>query len=235
MKFQFKIQQYQTDAVNSVVDVFTGQPFSDSVSYERDLGITRKNQYTQISMFTDADVQDDATGYKNAPLALPPDQLLQNIRNIQARNNIKLSESLVDHLGACSLDVEMETGTGKTYVYIKTIFELNKRYGWSKFIVVVPSIAIREGVYKTFQITQDHFMEHYKKKARFFIYNSRNLSELDNFSAGSGINVMIINIQAFNTSLKKAAAAKKRAAFTKSLTNSEAEGLLMSSRLPAPY
>ena len=209
MKFQFKIQQYQTDAVNSVVDVFTGQPFSDSVSYERDLGITRKNQYTQISMFTDADVQDDATGYKNAPLALPPDQLLQNIRNIQTRNNIKLSESLVDHLGACSLDVEMETGTGKTYVYIKTIFELNKRYGWSKFIVVVPSIAIREGVYKTFQITQDHFMEHYKKKARFFIYNSRNLSELDNFSAGSGINVMIINIQAFNTSLKKGGRSKE--------------------------
>jgi type III restriction enzyme len=103
----------------------------------------------------------------------------------------------------------METGTGKTYVYIKTIFELNKRYGWSKFIVVVPSIAIREGVYKTFQITQDHFMEYYGKKARFFIYNSKNLTELDNFSASSGINVMIINIQAFNTSLKEDAKSKE--------------------------
>ena len=103
----------------------------------------------------------------------------------------------------------METGTGKTYVYIKTIFELNKRYGWSKFIVVVPSIAIREGVYKSFQITQDHFMEHYGKKARFFIYNSKNLTELDNFSSSAGINVMIINIQAFNTSLKEDARSKE--------------------------
>lgn len=97
----------------------------------------------------------------------------------------------------------METGTGKTYVYIKTMFELNKRYGWSKFIVVVPSIAIREGVKKSFEITADHFMEHYGKKARFFVYNSSNLNQLDNFSSGSGINVMIINTQAFASSLKE--------------------------------
>jgi type III restriction enzyme len=97
----------------------------------------------------------------------------------------------------------METGTGKTYVYIKTMFELNKKYGWSKFIVVVPSIAIREGVKKTFEITADHFMEHYGKKARFFIYNSSNLNQLDNFSSSSGINVMIINTQAFASSLKE--------------------------------
>jgi len=102
-------------------------------------------------------------------------------------------------LGRCSLDIEMETGTGKTYVYIKTMFELNKKYGWSKFIVVVPSIAIREGVKKSFEITGEHFMEHYGKKARFFIYNSKNLTDLDNFSSSAGINVMIINIQAFNT------------------------------------
>jgi type III restriction enzyme len=175
VKFQFKIQQYQTDAVNSVVNIFAGQPFSDRVSYVRDLGINKKNQYTQISLFNEPGSPDDdvAIGFENARLVLTPGQLLQNIRNIQARNNIKQSETLVNHLGACSLDVEMETGTGKTYVYIKTIFELNKRYGWSKFIVVVPSIAIREGVYKTFQITQDHFMEHYGKKARFFVYNSQ--------------------------------------------------------------
>ena len=211
MKFQFKIQQYQTDAVNSVVNIFAGQPFSDHVSYVRDLGITKKNQYAQISLFDEPGSSDDdlAIGFENARLTLSAEQLLQNIRNMQARNNIKQSDSLVDHLGACSLDVEMETGTGKTYVYIKTIFELNKRYGWSKFIVVVPSIAIREGVYKTFQITQDHFMEHYGKKARFFIYNSQNLTELDSFSSSSGINVMIINIQAFNTSLKEGGRSKE--------------------------
>jgi type III restriction enzyme len=211
VKFQFKIQQYQTDAVNSVVNIFAGQPFSDRVSYVRDLGINKKNPYTQISLFNEPSSPDDdvAIGFENARLVLTPGQLLQNIRSVQARNNIKQSETLVSHLGACSLDVEMETGTGKTYVYIKTIFELNKRYGWSKFIVVVPSIAIREGVYKTFQITQDHFMEHYGKKARFFVYNSQNLTELDNFSASSGINVMIINIQAFNTSLKEDARSKE--------------------------
>jgi type III restriction enzyme len=210
VKFQFKIQQYQTDAVNSVVNVFTGQPFFDRVSYVRDLGIIKKNQSPQLSLFNEPSSPDDAVvGFENARLVLSPEQLLKNIRDIQARNNIKQSENLVNHLGACSLDVEMETGTGKTYVYIKTIFELNKRYGWGKFIVVVPSIAIREGVYKTFQITQDHFMEHYGKKARFFVYNSKNLSELDNFSASSGINVMIINIQAFNTSLKEGGRSKE--------------------------
>jgi type III restriction enzyme len=97
-----------------------------------------------------------------------------------------------------NLDVEMETGTGKTYCYIKTIFEMNKRYGWSKFIIVVPSIAIREGVYKSLQITAEHFTESYGKKARFFIYNSKRLHELESFSSDAGINVMVINIQAFN-------------------------------------
>ena len=126
-----------------------------------------------------------------------------NIQKIQSQNNIKQSKTLVKDLGRCSLDVEMETGTGKTYVYIKTMFELNKKYGWSKFIVVVPSIAIREGVKKTFEITADHFMEYYRKKARFFIYNSSNLNQLDNFSSSSGINVMIINTQAFASSLKE--------------------------------
>ncbi len=106
-------------------------------------------------------------------------------------------------MGRCSLDIEMETGTGKIYVYIKTMFELNKKYGWSKFIVVVPSIAIREGVKKSFEITVGHFMEHYGKKTRFFIYNSSNLNQLDNFSSSAGINVMIINTQAFASSLKE--------------------------------
>lgn len=210
MKFRFKIQQYQTDAVDSVVRVFDGQHYSDGVSYIRDLGEQEPvmpPQNGQLSMFPDPqltfdDVLDD-TGYKNENLRLNADELLQNIRTIQSENNIRLSDHLVRELGCCSLDVEMETGTGKTYVYIKTMFELNKRYGWSKFIVVVPSIAIREGVKKSFEITTDHFMELYHKKARFFIYNSSNLNQLDAFSSDSGINVMIINTQAFVASLKE--------------------------------
>ncbi len=204
MKFQFKIQPFQTDAVNSVVNIFAGQPFQERVSYVRDLGV-RPETPTQTSLYEPAPVQTtmlpdagDFTGFCNNAVALSDEQLLHSIREMQVRNNIKQSEALVRHLGRCSLDIEMETGTGKTYVYIKTMFELNKRYGWSKFIVVVPSIAIREGVRKSFETMEDHFMEHYGKKARYFIYNSKNLNELDNFSSSAGINVMIINIQAFN-------------------------------------
>ena len=142
-------------------------------------------------------------------LLISSDMVLSNIKEVQQNNNVMLSDFLVDSMGACSLDVEMETGTGKTYVYIKTMFELNKRYGWSKFIVVVPSIAIREGVKKSFEITQDHFMEHYGKKARFFVYNSSNLNQLDSFSSNAGINVMIINMQAFNTSMKEGGRSKE--------------------------
>ena len=219
MKFNFKIQQYQTDAVDAVVKVFNGQGFHDKINYIRDRGIIEKTygidgeviaQIEQISFDTnggkvEADDIDEFsdTGYKNELVELSDEQLLQNIQALQSQNNIKLSSSLIKDLGRCSLDIEMETGTGKTYVYIKTMFELNKKYGWSKFIVVVPSIAIREGVKKTFEITADHFMEHYGKKARFFIYNSSNLNQLDNFSSSSGINVMIINTQAFASSLKE--------------------------------
>lgn len=213
MKFNFKIQQYQTDAVESVVRVFNGQGHYERVSYIRDLGKVepKKPAQTYIGREFASPVEQaefnfiDDTGFKNEVVELTDEQLLSNIKNLQARNNIKLSNKLVNDLGRCSLDIEMETGTGKTYVYIKTMFELNKRYGWSKFIVVVPSIAIREGVKKSFEITQDHFMEHYGKKARFFIYNSSNLNQLDSFSSSSGINVMIINTQAFASSLKEGA------------------------------
>ena len=201
MKFNYKIQQYQTDAVDAVVQVFRGQGYYDKITYNRDLG-TLDSQHRQLS-FEELDEYD--TGYKNEIIELSDGQLLQNIRKIQQNNNIKESGSLVNDLGRCSLDIEMETGTGKTYVYIKTMFELNKRYGWSKFIVVVPSIAIREGVKKSFETMEEHFMEHYGKKARFFVYNSSNLNQLDSFSANSGINVMIINTQAFATSLKACA------------------------------
>ena len=201
MKFKFKIQQYQSDAVEAVVRVFAGQGLHDSVSYIRDLGKQKSGVQLHLDMFDDDAAGD--SGYKNEEIYLSDDQLLSNIQQLQNENNIKQSTKLVTDLGRCSLDVEMETGTGKTYVYIKTMFELNKRYGWSKFIVVVPSIAIREGVKKSFEITSDHFMEHYGKKARFFVYNSANLNQLDSFSSSSGINVMIINTQAFASSLKE--------------------------------
>jgi type III restriction enzyme len=207
MKFNFKIQQYQTDAVDAVVKVFNGQSFHDKINYIRDIGNTKPTDVQMTLGMTQEEIEmfdpADDTGYKNELVELSDEQLLDNIHTIQSQNNIKLSSSLVKDLGRCSLDIEMETGTGKTYVYIKTMFELNKKYGWSKFIVVVPSIAIREGVYKSFEITADHFMEHYGKKARFFIYNSSNLNQLDNFSQSSGINVMIINTQAFASSLKE--------------------------------
>lgn len=204
MKFNFKIQQYQTEAVDAVIKVFSGQGYHDKTSYIRDLGTLQMPQNIQTTMSDDEkdDIYDE-TGFKNEMLFLNDEQLLNNIRSIQSQNNIKLSTELVKGIGQCSLDIEMETGTGKTYVYIKTMFELNKKYGWSKFIVVVPSIAIREGVNKTFEMTAEHFMEHYGKKARFFIYNSANLNQLDGFSSNSGINVMIINTQAFASSLKE--------------------------------
>ena len=204
MKFNFKIQQYQTDAVEAVINVFNGQGFHKNGGYIRDLGTLEHQTAVQTSLLNEdeSDIYDD-TGFKNDELDITDTQLLTNIQKLQRDNNIKVSPSLVKDLGRCSLDIEMETGTGKTYVYIKTMFELNKRYGWTKFIVVVPSIAIREGVKKTFEVTSDHFMEHYGKRARFFVYNSSNLTRLDSFSSDGGINVMIINTQAFATSLKE--------------------------------
>ena len=185
MKLKFKVQPYQTQAVTAVVDCFAGQSMSTGITYRIDPG--RK---TQTSAFEE--------GFKNADLALTELQVLANIKDVQRRQNLPVSDKLVASAGCrINLDIEMETGTGKTYCYIKTIFEMNKRYGWSKFIIMVPSIAIREGVHKSLQITADHFTETYGKKARFFIYNSKRLHELESFSSDAGINVMVINIQAF--------------------------------------
>ncbi|MGZ1383464.1 DEAD/DEAH box helicase family protein [Lactobacillus delbrueckii subsp. bulgaricus] len=199
MKFKFTIQQYQTDAVNSVVNVFKGQPKQGNLRYRRDAGEIKRDllnwKLTEDELYA---------GFSNAPVALSEEQLLSNIREVQKENNIKESSTLAKHMGACSLDVEMETGTGKTYVYIKTMFELNERYGWNKFIVVVPSIAIREGVQKSFQMMEDHFMSDYGKRANFFIYNSKNLTEIDDFSSRADLSVMIINVQAFNARGKDA-------------------------------
>ena len=205
MKLQFKIQQYQTDAVESTVNIFNGQPNQGLLDYKMDQGKVYVIDNGKRIEQTDFVVNKNDTGYKNGEIVLSEDELLKNIHQIQTQNNIHLSNEVIKRLGACQLDIEMETGTGKTYVYIKTMFELNKRYGWTKFIVVVPSIAIREGVKKSFDITQDHFMELYGKKARYFVYNSDNLNQIDTYSQSADISVMIINTQAFNTSMKEGA------------------------------
>ncbi len=198
MKFKFKTQSYQQDAVNNICKVFDGQPYFDMVRYTRDLGTGRRKNDFQMDMEDVGAYEVDDNGFENAKIVLEDADIFANIKKIQQESNYKVSDELVRGLGRCSLDIEMETGTGKTYVYIKTIFELNQRYGWSKFIIVVPSIAIREGVKKSFSMMEDHFMEQYGKKARYFIYNSKRLSELDSFASSSEIQVMIINAQAFN-------------------------------------
>lgn len=196
MKLKFKVQPYQTSAVESVVDCFSGQVNTSGVVYRIDPGRVIKGKTIGSTVETD-------TGFKNADIQLTDTQLIENIHAVQRRQNLPLSDTLVTSAGCkVNLDVEMETGTGKTYCYIKSIFEMNKRYGWSKFIVVVPSIAIREGVFKSLDITAEHFTESYGKKARFFIYNSKQLHHLESFSSDAGINVMVINIQAFNATGK---------------------------------
>ena len=194
MKLQFKHQKFQADAAKAVVDVFAGQPFL-TPSYMMDEGT---GTY-QISL-TD---EQDFTGWGNQRIVpeLNNQIILDHIQKIQRTNQIELSSKLE---GTYNLTIEMETGVGKTYTYIKTMYELNKYYGWSKFIIVVPSIAIREGVYKSFQVTQEHFAEEYGKKIRFFIYNSSQLTEIDRFASDNSINVMIINFQAFNARGKDA-------------------------------
>jgi type III restriction enzyme len=195
MKLKFKKQQFQTDAVNAVVDCFQKQGFASGVQYRIDPGITKP----EAPLLAVQPVEEIA-GFANEGFRITREKILDNIQAIQKHHNLTPSPKLVDEpLTGCdfNLDVEMETGTGKTYCYIKTMFEMNKQYGWSKFIVVVPSIAIREGVHKSFGIMRDHFLEEYKKQAKVFIYNSGQLHNLQAFSSDAGINVMIINVQAF--------------------------------------
>ena len=194
MKLQFKHQKFQADAAKAVVDVFAGQPYL-TPSYMMDRG----SGYYQQTLTED----EDFTGWSNQKIVpeLNDRLILEHINTIQRANQIKPSTKLE---GRYNLTIEMETGVGKTYTYIKTMYELNRAYGWSKFIVVVPSIAIREGVYKSFQVTQEHFAEEYGKKIRFFIYNSTQLTEIDRFASDNSINVMIINSQAFNAKGKDA-------------------------------
>jgi type III restriction enzyme len=197
MKLKFKIQPYQSIAVQAVVDCFQGQvPAHGGIRYRFDTGL-QQTPPQQPNLPFPEELNDEAA-FRNASLNLSDSELLKNIQQIQQQQNLSRSPELVQNkVSKVNLDIEMETGTGKTYCYIKTIFELNKLYGWSKFIVVVPSIAIREGVAKSLEITAEHFLETYHKKARSFIYNSKQLHHLDSFSSDAGINIMIINVQAF--------------------------------------
>ena len=194
MKLQFKHQKFQADAANAVCDVFAGQPYL-TPTYMMDKG-------TGTYQMTISEEQ-DFTGWGNQRIVpeLNDGIILEHLNKIQRTYQIEPSKKLE---GKYNLTIEMETGVGKTYTYIKTMYELNKRYGWSKYIIVVPSIAIREGVYKSFEVTQEHFAEEYGKKIRFFIYNSAQLTEIDRFASDSSINVMIINSQAFNAKGKDA-------------------------------
>ena len=197
MKIQYRHQKFQADAAKTVVDVFAGQPYL-TPTYMMDRG---SGNY-QIGV----NEERDFTGFSNQRIVpeLSDQRILEQLNKIQRANQLKSSDKLEGRANGYNLTIEMETGAGKTYTYIKTMFELNKHYGWSKFIVVVPSVAIREGVYKSFEMTQEHFAEEYGKKIRFFIYNSTQLTEIDRFASDSSINVMIINSQAFNAKGKDA-------------------------------
>ncbi len=185
MKIQYKYQKFQADAAKAVVDVFQGQPYG-TPSYMMDKGYEGRTSTGAVYSQSTITEIEDYTGWNNMKIVpeLSDSIVLEHMQKIQRTNQIKPSEMLE---GKYNLTIEMETGVGKTYTYIKTMYELNKHYGWSKFIVVVPSIAIREGVYKSFQMTQEHFAEEYGKKIRFFIYDSSKLTEIDRFVSDSSI------------------------------------------------
>lgn len=197
MRIQYKHQKFQADAAKAIVDVFAGQPYL-TPTYMMDRG----SGYIQQSLTDDVDF----TGWSNQRIVpeLNDQLILEHLQKIQRANQIQPSNKLEGRSNGYNITIEMETGVGKTYTYIKTMYELNRAYGWSKFIIVVPNIAIREGVYKSFEMTQEHFAEEYGKKIRFFIYNSSQLTEIDRFASDSSINAMIINSQAFNARGKDA-------------------------------
>ena len=197
MKLKFKKQQYQENAAQAVVKCFEGQ----SSGNRRDI-IDRRHYIANEGTIWEEEIAEDIISFGNKKIELSSEELRKNIRSVQKQNNLDYTAEEE----FTNFSIEMETGTGKTYTYIKTMYELNKAYGWSKFIVMTPSIAIREGVLKSFQITEDHFQELYGKKIRYFVYNSNNssnLSNINNFAEDSNIQVMIINYQAFNTRSKE--------------------------------
>jgi type III restriction enzyme len=189
MKLRYKHQRFQTEAALAVANAFTGQPKSDGLSdHIVDQGVNQ-------NLFV-------VKGFGNKNVILAPEAVCENVRAIQTEQGLKPVEQLQQLQGVgTALTIEMETGTGKTYTYIKTMYELNARYGWTKFVVVVPSIAIREGVLKSFESMQEHFAQEYGKRTQYFVYNSKQLSKIDAFASDAGMHVMIINTQAFNASM----------------------------------
>ena len=185
MKLKFKNQQFQTDAARAVTDVFRGQRNQAMVEFTHDMGRSADGAQDLF----------DVVGFRNQPVTVQAGQLLENIRAIQMPAQLRPSETI--DTNDLRLTIEMETGTGKTYTYIKTMYELNKLYGWSKFIIVVPSIAIREGVCRSFEIMSEHFAAEYGKRIQSFIYDSKQLTKIDQFASDSNVHVMIINTQAF--------------------------------------
>ena len=208
MKLQFKQQQFQIDAVKAVVDCFDGQPIkTNRFTLERSREIVRQTKMAAQGIQEMDFAIEEAIGYRNSTIQLLEQRVLENIQAVQSRNDLHESANIERPKGAkngFNLTVEMETGTGKTYTYIRTMYELQKKYGWSKYIVIVPSVAIREGVYKSFQVTQDHFQEMYGQKIAPFIYNSSRPQDIESFAADNRISVMIINTQAFNARGKDA-------------------------------
>ena len=202
MKLQFKEQGFQLQAVKAVVDSFEGQPIkTNKFTLERSQEIIRKAKLAaegNQGLF-ESDVLEEI-GYRNSPLVITDTQVLKNIQAVQRANDLNESQQIQRPAGlrnGYNLTIEMETGTGKTYTYIRTMYELHKHYGWSKYIVIVPSIAIREGVFKSFEVTQEHFQEIYGHKISPFIYNSGRPQDIENFASDSRISVMVINTQAF--------------------------------------
>lgn len=213
MKLKFKNQEFQEAATAAVCDVFNGQPFHDPNVYTVDPGVKREDfsrrdaevqSLPGLEVLSQAslDLQDEPdVGYKNADIELPSDILLKNLHEVQDRQNLEHSNlrasASLREITLPELEVEMETGTGKTFVYIKTIFELNKRYGWSKFIIIVPGIAIREGVKKSLDIMADKFQNDYGKVAKTYVYNSAHPQDVLDFSTNADIQVLVMNVQAF--------------------------------------
>ena len=182
MKLKFKKQNFQERAVNAVADLFKGQEKANAT-------FSIADNSAQMNFLQ------NEFGFGNK-LLLDKETLVANLQNVQKSQSLPQTEA--DTSKALPISIEMETGTGKTYVYTKTILELHKRYGFTKFIIVVPSVAIREGVNKSFQITEEHFKNQYDSVPyRYFIYNSGKLSDVRAFATSNNIEIMIINIDAF--------------------------------------
>ena len=181
MKLKFKHQSFQREAARAVTDIFVGQRYSDGFAYRYDKGRSNSKQ---------ASIDYDIAAYRNEPIMLNKDSLVRNIREIQMRQDLEPITNIVGE--GLNFTIEMETGTGKTYTYIKTMYELNKLYGWTKFIIVVPSVAIREGVVKSLDVMKEHFDSEYSKPMEYFVYNSSNLSPIESFATSPNINVMVI-------------------------------------------